>query len=113
MITITEKVRDHLNLLLEKSGIASNDRGIRIGVKAGGCSGLEYFVMPTAKRDVKDRVMILLGVLIFIDPKSMNILLGTEVEYSDNLLDINRLIFKNPNAKSTCGCGTSFELKTK
>ncbi|MDP3697838.1 MAG: iron-sulfur cluster assembly accessory protein [Candidatus Taylorbacteria bacterium] len=112
MITITEKVRDYLNYLLNESGIESNDRGIRIGVKAGGCSGLEYYVTPVAKRDKYDKIMVLLGVMIFVDRKSITILTGTTIDYNTNLLDKNRLIFNNPNAKTSCGCGVSFELNS-
>lgn len=111
MITITEKARDHLNNLLNESGIVSNDRGIRIGIKAGGCSGLEYYVTPVAKCDKYDKIMVLFGVTIFVDPKSMAVLDGTSIDYNSNLLDKNRLIFNNPRAKNACGCGTSFELK--
>lgn len=111
MITITEKVRDYFNHLLNESGIVSDDRGIRIGIKAGGCSGFEYYVTPTAKQDKYDKVMVLLGVTIFVDPKSMAILDDTTIDYNSNLLDKNRLIFNNPKAKNACGCGTSFELK--
>ena len=111
MITITKKVRDHFERLLDKSGVSSDDRGVRVGVKAGGCSGLEYYVEPAAKRDKFDKVMILLGIRVFIDPKSMAVMVGTEIDYSDNFLDKHPLIFKNPKATSACGCGVSFQLK--
>ena len=116
MITITEKARDHLNYLLEKSGITDSDRGIRISIKAGGCSGFEYHVEPAVGRAKFDEVMILLGVKIFIDPKSLKYMTGTEIDYidySENLLAKHRLVFKNPHAASACGCGISFELKEK
>src|SRR3989344_3287840 len=113
MITISEKVRNHFSHLLDTSGIVSNDRGIRIGIKAGGCSGFEYYVTPVPSRDKYDKVMILPGITIFVDPKSLTVLVGTIIDYNDNLLDKNRLIFNNPNAKNSCGCGTSFELKDK
>ena len=113
MITISEKVRNHFNHLLDESGIVNNNLGIRIGIKAGGCSGFEYYVIPVSKPDKYDKIMILLGIPIFIDPESLTILVGTTIDYNDNLLDKNRLIFNNPNAKNSCGCGTSFELKEK
>ena len=109
MITITDKARNHLAKMLKSSDIKSSDLGIRIGVKAGGCHGLQYIVSVVTQREKHDLVMMLLGVKVFIDPKSMTIMLGTEIDCSDNLLD--PLVFKNPQAKSTCGCGTSFELK--
>ena len=109
MLTVTEKARNYLTQMLEKSGIATSERSIRIAVKAGGCHGLQYEITPIPRPDKHDMVMLLLGVKIFVDPKSMAVMLGTEIDCSDNLLD--PLIFKNPLAKSTCGCGTSFELK--
>ena len=111
MITITDKARNHLAKMLKGSDIKSGDLGIRIGVKAGGCHGLQYIVLVVTQREKHDLVMMLLGVKVFIDPKSMAVMLGTEIDCSDNLLD--PLVFKNPRAKSTCGCGTSFELKEK
>ena len=109
MITITEKASNYLARLLEKSPIITSERGIRIGVRAGGCHGLKYFIETVPYPDKHDEVMILLGIRIFIDPKSMTIMSNTEIDCSDNLID--PLVFKNPRAKSTCGCGTSFELK--
>lgn len=114
MLTLTEKARDHLNHLLEKSGITTPDRGIRIGIKAGGCSGFEYHVEPAASQAKLDKIIVLLGVRIFIDPKSLSVMIGTEidyVDYSENLLIKHQLVFKNPQAESSCGCGTSFQLK--
>ncbi len=109
MITITEKTISYFEKLLKKSGVIDDDRGIRIGVKASGCHGLQYVVEPVPQRKKDDLVMMLLGVKIYIDPISMAYMLGTEIDCSNNLID--PLIFKNPLAKSACGCGASFELK--
>ena len=85
---------------------------MRIGIRGGGCHGYEYYWSPVPQRDKGDHVMLLHGIRFFIDPKSMTVLSGTEIDRSQNLLE-KPLVFKNENVKSTCGCGTSFELKDK
>lgn len=109
MITITKRAINYFEKLIKKSGVIGDDCGIRIGVRAGGCHGLQYFVEPVPRRKKDDLVMMLLGVKIYIDPISMAHMLGTEIDCSNSLID--PLVFKNPMAKSSCGCGASFELK--
>lgn len=109
IITITERARNYFEKFLKKSGVISDDCGIRIAVKAGGCHGLQYIVEPVPQRKKDDLVIMLLGVKIYIDQISRAHMLGTEIDCSDNLIE--PLIFKNPLAKSACGCGASFELK--
>lgn len=111
MIIITDRAIEFFRKQLEKNDITTAEGGIRIGIKAGGCSGFEYFFKPVAKHDNGDHVMLFHGIYFYVDPKSMTKLTGTEIDYarSDNLLE--GLVFKNPHAKSSCGCGISFELK--
>lgn len=109
IVTITERARNYLKNLLKKSGVVGDDCGIRIGVKAGGCHGLQYVIEPVPQRKKDDLIITLLRIKVYIDPISMAHMLGTEIDCSDNLID--PLIFKNPLAKSACGCGASFELK--
>ena len=112
MITVTDKALNYFKRIIEKSETTGNNRGIRIGIKAGGCSGLEYFFEPVSDHDKYDHLMILRGVRLFVDPKSMKVMTGTEIDCSVVNL-IEKIIFNNPNAKNACGCGTSFELKDK
>lgn len=109
MITITERARSYFEKLLKKSGVVGDDCGIRVSVKAGGCHGLQYIVESVSQGKKYDLIMILLGVKIYIDLISIAHMLGTEIDCSNNLID--PLVFKNPLAKSSCGCGASFELK--
>ncbi len=96
--------------MLEKSAVYNPYVGIRFAVRAGGCSGFVYERLTVAvKPNPYDKVFESNGVHIFVDPKSLVIVKGTEIDYSDNLLE--SWIFNNPNAKNSCGCGTSFELK--
>lgn len=116
MITIDQKALIFLKSLLDRKGVPSPPGGIRVGVKAGGCHGLSYFYEICAKPEIHsnpkldDHITELGLVRIFIDKKSLPILQGTHIAYSTDLVQ-GPLIFENPNAKSACGCGTSFELK--
>ena len=88
--------------------------GLRIGIKAGGCSGLSYTFAWEAGRRQGDHVFDgPEGSKVFVDPKSYRFLDGTTLDYDTSLVS-KGFIFNNPNAKSTCGCGTSvlaFRLK--
>lgn len=110
MITLTPKAAEYAKKLLQQEGITSPPGGIRFLVKAGGCSGLECIYKIERKDDHHDMIIISHGVRILVDPKSMTILKGTEIDHSDNLLE-KPFTFNNPNAKTSCGCGVSFELK--
>ena len=83
--------------------------GLRVGVKGGGCSGLTYVLNIEAEPRTDDKIIEEHGVRIFVDKKSYVFLAGTVLEYDDGL-NGKGFEFKNPNAKSTCGCGTSFSV---
>lgn len=110
LVTLTPKAAQLVTKLLEKEGIKPPPGGMRFGIKAGGCSGYEYFNRPEKKDSDSDHIIISRGARILIDRASMKIMQGTTIDHTDNLLD-PQFIFTNPNAKSTCGCGISFELK--
>lgn len=81
--------------------------GLRLGVLGGGCSGLSYqFKYDRAPR-ANDKVFEFEGVKIFVDPKSFLYLHGLTLDYQESLL-LSGFVFENPNAKKSCGCGTSF-----
>ena len=83
--------------------------GVRVGVKSGGCAGMSY-VMEYAK-DAKPNEEIIedKGVKVFIDPKAIMYLLGTEMDYKKEKFS-SQFIFKNPNETERCGCGESFKV---
>ena len=103
---ITLDAGRQIRKLLEKQDMPGG--GLRVGVKAGGCSGLSYvFGWEAAPRE-QDQVFVGPGdARIFIDPKSYSLLQGTELDYDTSLMS-RGFLFNNPNAKSTCGCGLSF-----
>ena len=82
---------------------------LRVGVRAGGCSGFSYVLAfeETARED--DEVIEQDGVRVLVDPKSVTILAGTVLDYSSGLSG-QGFVFKNPNATGGCGCGSSFTV---
>ncbi len=105
MISLTESAATKIKTMLE----TRDDIGIRPGVQGGGCSGFSYKLEFVKQEQDKDRIIEDKGVKIYIDPKSYLYLMGTEIDYIDEL---NQAGFKfvNPNAKRTCGCGESFSV---
>ena len=84
--------------------------GVRVGVKNGGCAGMEYTVDWAETQDRFDEVVEDKGVRILIDPKAILFLLGTEMDYQVDKLS-SKFVFINPNQKSACGCGESIKLE--
>ncbi len=83
--------------------------GLRIGVKNGGCAGMEYTMEWAAEKGALDEVIDDQGVTVFIDPKAVLFLLGTEMDYKTEKLKAG-FVFNNPNQTSACGCGESVQL---
>lgn len=104
-ITITPKASKQVKHLISE---ASNDFGLRLAVKGGGCSGLSYDLQFTSQED-KDTVFEHDGYKIFMDAKSMIYLKGMSLDFQDGLQG-KGFQFINPNATSTCGCGESFSM---
>ena len=106
MIHITDNAAMQIRKMLAKRNLG--ETGLRVGVKAGGCSGFEYiFAWEASPRPVDTVFEGSDGARVFIDPKSLRLLDGTVLDYDTSLLS-KGFIFNNPNAKSTCGCGISF-----
>lgn len=94
--------------MTEKNGIPEG--GLRIGIKAGGCSGLSYtFAWEAAPRQGDHVFAGPGGAKVFVDAKSFQFIRGTTLDYDTSLVS-KGFIFNNPNAKSSCGCGTSFSV---
>lgn len=95
------------NLLVQKN---VPTYGLRVFVSGGGCSGLQYGMALEAEARPYDHVIEAEGVKIFVDPTSMMYLGGATIDYEDSLMGGGFKI-ENPNAASSCGCGTSFKSK--
>ena len=105
-IEISEGAARKIKSLMAKQGIS--DGGLRVGVKGGGCSGLSYTFSWDREARLGDEVFEGPdGAKIFVDKKSLLFLKGTTLDYDTALLT-QGFVFNNPNAKSTCGCGSSF-----
>jgi iron-sulfur cluster assembly protein len=107
-----EQISDNAARLIRKMTLKNGipDGGLRIGIKAGGCSGLSYTFAWEAEPKPGDQVFVgAEGSRVFIDPKSFRFIDGTTLDYDTSLVS-KGFIFSNPNAKSTCGCGTSFSV---
>ena len=109
MLNVTETAAAKINeLLTEESKVGA---GLRVFVQGGGCSGFQYGLMIDKAETVTDgdEVFESNGVRLFVDPISVRYLAGAEVDYIDNVSG-GGFTIKNPNAKSTCGCGSSFNV---
>lgn len=83
--------------------------GLRLGVTGGGCSGLSYKMDFEESPADKDRVLDFEGLKVFVDPKAYLYLQNVEVGYHSDMMT-STFTFSNPDAKNTCGCGTSFAV---
>ena len=95
-----------------KEILSSNNKegyGLRIGVTAGGCSGLSYKMDFEEKPAEKDKVLEFEGLKVFVDPKAYLYLHNVEVGFHKDMMS-SSFTFQNPDAKATCGCGTSFAV---
>lgn len=115
MITVTPKAAKRIRQELDERNSHNSKNnlpemiGFRLEVKSGGCHGLQYDFYAIYFSDKHDAIFQSYDVKIYVDRKSLTIVDGTEINHTGNLLE--GFIFNNPNAKSGCGCGTSFELK--
>ncbi len=108
MIQITETAAKRIRFLMEKQGIT--DGGLRVGVKGGGCSGLSYVFGWEKEARTGDQVFDgPEGTKIFVDRKSYLFLKDCVLDYDTTLLS-KGFVVSNPNAKSSCGCGQSFQV---
>lgn len=105
-ITVTEAAAAHVSQNLEKRGAGL---GIRVGVRTSGCSGMAYVLEYVDEEVPEDNVYEGYGVKVYVDPKSLVYLEGTELDFVKEGLN-EGFEFKNPNASAECGCGESFTV---
>ena len=106
-IHIDEAAVEHVRAFAEQSG--KPDANLRVSVKGGGCSGLTYMLDLVDEPRDDDKVISEHGLQLYVDRKSYIFLAGTTLGYSGGL-NGKGFVFDNPNAKTTCGCGTSFGI---
>ena len=106
VMTLTDAAAARVQAIMgSKPGVV----GLRIGVKKGGCAGMEYTMTWAETQDRFDEVVEDKGAKVLIDPKALLYLLGTEMDYKTEKLK-SEFVFNNPNQKSACGCGESVNL---
>ena len=106
-ITLTEAAASRISgLMAEKPGVI----GLKIGVKKGGCAGMEYTLTLADAVGKFDEVVEDRGAKVIIDPSAVLYLLGTEMDWKIDKL-ASQFVFNNPNQKSACGCGESVQLE--
>ena len=109
MIKVSDHAKEKAIQLMTEDGFQPFEDFIRVGVKSGGCSGLEYVLKFDNEKSDADQIFEDNGIKIIVDKKSILYLAGTTLEYSGGL-NGKGFIFNNPNANRTCGCGESFSL---
>lgn len=106
-VTLTAGAVKEIKRLISEPGFDTTQY-LRVGVKGGGCSGMSY-VLGFDKKDDKDKEFEIEGISCIINKSHELYLAGMEIDWSDGL-DNRGFTFSNPNASSTCGCGTSFAV---
>jgi iron-sulfur cluster assembly protein len=107
-IMLTETAAKEIKKIIDEQNLPADQTRLRVGVKGGGCSGFSYMLDLTEEPiQESDEEMEAHGVKIVVDMKSYLYLNGVEIDFKDEVMG-RGFVFKNPNATSTCGCGSSF-----
>jgi iron-sulfur cluster assembly protein len=106
-LVVTDAAAQRIHALLAGRGKPSV--GVRVGVRARGCSGLTYTLEYADDKGKYDEVVEDKGVTILVDPKAVMFIIGTEMDYVEEQLQ-SGFVFRNPNEKGRCGCGESFHV---
>ena len=106
-IYLTDTAAREIKTIIKQQELDEQVIRLRVGVKGGGCSGFNYILDLTEQQRETDEVFDDKGVTIVCDPKSYLYLSGTTVDFKEEIMG-RGFVFNNPNATSTCGCGSSF-----
>jgi iron-sulfur cluster assembly protein len=107
-ISLTETAAKEVRRIIEEQNLPKEQTRLRVGVRGGGCSGFSYLLDLTEEEaGEQDEAMESHGVPMLVDMKSLLYLDGTEIDFRDEVMG-RGFVFKNPNATSSCGCGSSF-----
>ena len=108
-IELTETAAREVKHICEQQKLDPTRVFLKVGVKGGGCSGFSYILDLTENRNDNDEQFEINGVRVLCDPKSHLYLDGTQIDFKDEIMG-RGFVFKNPNASTTCGCGSSFAV---
>lgn len=107
IINVTENAQKQIHTIFTAEN-PGPDKGLRLAVIGGGCSGLQYKIEFSEKKE-KDNIIAMGDVRVFVDPKSSIYLKDVVLDFQDGL-NGKGFVFENPNATNTCGCGESFSV---
>jgi len=107
-ITVTETAAREIKNIIDQQELDAEKVRLRVGVKGGGCSGFSYLLDLTEQEKDSDEKFDQHGIPVVCDPKSYLYLNGTTIDFKDEVMG-RGFVFSNPNATSTCGCGSSFQ----
>src|SRR5215813_11790978 len=105
-VRLTDKAAAMVRETIERENLQGS--GLRVAVVGGGCSGFQYSLDLEKEERSGDLIFEVKGVRCFVDPMSSMYLMGVEIDYVEGQFGQSGFSFKNPNAKHTCGCGSSF-----
>ncbi|MCM2439963.1 Fe-S cluster assembly scaffold SufA [Agrobacterium vitis] len=108
VMTMTDAAAARVKEIVENSG--PDAKGIRVGIKKGGCAGMEYTIDLVTEPNPRDDLIARDGASVWLEPAAVLYLLGTEIDFETTTLR-SGFTFRNPNQTSACGCGESVELK--
>ncbi len=108
LVTLTDSAAERVREILAKA--EKPYAGLRVGVKNGGCAGQEYVLDYAEAPEALDETVEDKGVTIFVEPKSVLFLVGSEIDYEVSKLSA-RFVFRNPNETDACGCGESVTIQ--
>ena len=106
-IVFTKSAANKVAALIDEEG--NPDLMLRVYIQGGGCSGFQYGFSFDENENEGDTKVVTEGVTLLVDPMSMQYLMGAEVDYTEGLQG-SQFIIRNPNATTTCGCGSSFSV---
>ncbi|MFT3734403.1 MAG: iron-sulfur cluster insertion protein ErpA [Rhodocyclaceae bacterium] len=107
LLVFTDSAASKVKELIEEEG--NSDLKLRVFVSGGGCSGFQYGFTFDEETNEDDTVLSKNGVTLLIDAMSYQYLVGAEIDYTDGL-EGSQFVIRNPNATTTCGCGSSFSV---
>ncbi len=108
-VILTEIAAREIRTIIQQQELDAEKVRLRVGVKGGGCSGFSYVLDLTETQKDTDEVFEQHGLKIICDPKSLLYLSGVTIDFKDEIMG-RGFVFQNPNATSSCGCGSSFSV---
>jgi len=108
-IILSETAAREIKSIIQQQELDAEKVRLRVGVKGGGCSGFSYVLDLTESQKETDEIFEQHGISIICDPKSLLYLNGTTINFKDEIMG-RGFVFENPNATTSCGCGSSFSV---